>query len=225
MRITPIEIRQKTFERQSFGGYNKQDVNNFLLLLSQEWEKIHDENKELKIRIDILEKENAKLKEVENSLFKTLKTAEDTSTNMIDQARKTAELKIREAQLKSDAILNDARSQAKMIVQNAQMRAKNVLDELLQEMKEKERDYKDLENHRINIIHELKNFLQEIQEKVNKFDMRVPRTYMEEQIQRVQELIEEQNQKIDLNQYEPTIDLATENTPTSEYKTDSFFED
>ena len=51
MKITPIEIRQKTFEKH-FRGYDKEEVNAFLLTLSQEWERLVDENKESRFRLE-----------------------------------------------------------------------------------------------------------------------------------------------------------------------------
>ena len=85
MKITPLEIRQKTFEKK-IRGYDKDEVNAFLLSLSQEWERMIDSSKELKYRLEVSENEVKKLREVESSLFKTLKTAEDTGANMIQQA-------------------------------------------------------------------------------------------------------------------------------------------
>src|ERR1043166_1076647 len=101
MRITPLEIRQKSFEKV-LRGYDKDEVNAFLQSLSQEWERNLDEVKELKMRLDSTEREVNKLREVESSLFKTLKTAEDTGASVIDQANKTAELILRENQLNAD---------------------------------------------------------------------------------------------------------------------------
>ena len=60
MRITPLDIRQKTFEK-NFRGYEKDEVNAFLLSLSQEWERIVDENKELRIKLESTEREVTKL--------------------------------------------------------------------------------------------------------------------------------------------------------------------
>src|SRR4051812_23432189 len=104
MRITPLEIRQKTFEK-NFRGYEKEEVHAFLVTLSQEWERIVDENKELKFKFDATEKEIQKLREVETSLYKTLKTAEDTGASVVEQARKTAELHLRESQLKAEQLI------------------------------------------------------------------------------------------------------------------------
>ncbi len=59
----------------------------------------------MRIRLETTEREVNKLREVESSLFKTLKTAEDTGVaNTIDQANKTAELILRENQMNADAL-------------------------------------------------------------------------------------------------------------------------
>src|SRR5689334_10007246 len=104
MKITPIEIRQKSFEKV-FRGYDKEEVDAFLLSLSQEWERVIDENKEYRIKLEVAEREVKKLREVETSLYKTLKTAEDTSTHLVEQATKSAEMQMKEAQVKADSLL------------------------------------------------------------------------------------------------------------------------
>ncbi|MFO0266274.1 MAG: DivIVA domain-containing protein, partial [Cyclobacteriaceae bacterium] len=83
MKVTPLEIRQKTFDR-TLRGYDKDEVNAYLLSLSQEWERMQDECKEYKFKLDAAEREVTKLREVETSLFKTLKTAEDTGASVIE---------------------------------------------------------------------------------------------------------------------------------------------
>src|SRR6478609_12196476 len=112
MRITPLDIRQKTFEK-NFRGYEKDEVNAFLLTLSQEWERMMDENKELRMKLESSEREVLKLREVEGSLYKTLKTAEDTGANVIEQARQTAELHLRESQIQAELIGQEAKVKAR----------------------------------------------------------------------------------------------------------------
>ncbi|MDX2306553.1 MAG: DivIVA domain-containing protein [Microscillaceae bacterium] len=198
MKITPIEIKQKTFTTKSFGkGYDREEVNAFLLLLSQEWEKKMDENRELKFKADFLEKEIQKSKEVEGSLFRTLKTAEDTSANIIDQARKSAELKVREAQLKAEVILNDAREQAKAIVQKAQIRSRDTLEDMVSEVRKIERDYQDLEHFKDNFIAELKVYMKEALEKVTKYETKGGNPLFKEKVVMAQAYLEERNEFID----------------------------
>jgi cell division initiation protein len=155
MKITPLDIRQKSFER-TMRGYDKDEVTAFLVTLSQEWERLIDETKELRIKYEASEREVAKLREVESSLYKTLKTAEDTGANLIDQANKTAELHMRETQMKADAMLNEAKSKAKATLDESEMASKELVEEMEERLKELVEDYKKLEQHRDNLLSDLK---------------------------------------------------------------------
>jgi cell division initiation protein len=168
MKITPIEIRQKTFEKKAFGGYDKDEVTAFLQALSQEWEKLNNDLREFKLKLEMAEKEVGQLRQVESSLFKTLKTAEDTGSHIIEQAKKDAELKVKEAQLKADEILNDARSQSKNLVQKADMKAKSMLQQTLSEMKKMKGECSMLEDYKENLLSELKNISYSILDRVNR---------------------------------------------------------
>jgi len=151
MRITPIEIRQKTFEK-NFRGYEKDEVNAFLITLSQEWERFTDENKELRIKLEATEREVNKLREVESSLYKTLKTAEDTGANVIEQARIAAELHLRESQLKADAILNEAKIRARNTIEESEDRARVIVDEMEDRLQLLVENYKKLETSREDLL-------------------------------------------------------------------------
>jgi len=167
MKITPLEIRQKTFEKK-LRGYDKDEVNAFLRSLSQEWEQVQDELKEFKIRNQNAEKEIKQLREVENSLFKTLKTAEDTGANMIGQATKAAELHLRETQMNADALLNEAKSKARASIDEADARARQILDKMENDIHFLKQEYKGLENLRDNIISELRNLSNDTLQRVEK---------------------------------------------------------
>lgn len=167
MKITPLEIRQKTFEKH-FRGYDKDEVNAFLLTLSQEWERLVDEGKELKIKLEAAEREVTKLREVESSLFKTLKTAEDTGANVIEQARQAADLHLRESQLKAEAMMNEAKMMANNTVDEAEQRAKQVLAEMEERLRAMVESYKKLESSRDDLLQELKRISQDNIERVER---------------------------------------------------------
>jgi cell division initiation protein len=160
MKITPLEIRQKSFER-TMRGYDKDEVTAFLVTLSQEWERLIDETKELRIKYESSEREVSKLREVESSLYKTLKTAEDTGANLIDQASKTADLHLRESQLKADGLLNEAKVRAKNTMEEAEMSAKEVIEDMEQRLMDLVQDYKNLEMQRTNLLADLKRISSE----------------------------------------------------------------
>jgi cell division initiation protein len=167
MRITPLEIRQKTFEK-NFRGYEKDEVHGFLLTLSQEWERLQDENKELRMKLESTEREVLKLREVETSLFKTLKTAEDTGANVIDQARKAAELHLKESQLKADAMMHEARSKARDTIEESEVRAKEIVAEMEERLKLLIDNYKKLETSREDLLGDLKRLGTDLLEKVDR---------------------------------------------------------
>ncbi len=167
MKITPLEIRQKVFAK-AFRGLDKDEVMGFLQSLSQEWEKVMEENKDLKVRLDRSEKEVQKLREVEDTLYKTLKTAEDTGANVVSQANKTAELYLKESQMKVEAMINDAQSQAKNIIEEADEKARMIIEEAYDELKLLQRDCTSIETYRDELTREIKNLVNDTLEKVNK---------------------------------------------------------
>ncbi|HEV8512379.1 MAG TPA: DivIVA domain-containing protein [Cyclobacteriaceae bacterium] len=167
MKITPLEIRQKDFEKK-MRGYDKDEVNAFLQSLSQEWERTLDETKEMRIRLETTEREVNKLREVESSLFKTLKTAEDTGANVIDQANKTAELILRENQMNADALINEAKRRAKNTIEEAEAISKQMLVEMEERLKSLGQHYKNLELHKENLLSDLKRLANETIDRIDR---------------------------------------------------------
>jgi len=188
MKITPLEIRQKEFEK-GFRGYDKDDVKAFLASLSQEWEREMDMQKELKLKLEGAEKEVEKLRQVESSLYKTLKTAEDTGANVITQANRTAELHLKETQMKADKLLSDAQQRAKNIVEDANQKAQTILEEMEDELKEVADGFKQLENHRDNVAEELKNLSSGLNDKVKKIEDRMQHVDIETHLKRARKAV------------------------------------
>lgn len=171
MKITPLEIRQKTFEKQ-MRGYDKDEVDAYLQALSFEWERLNNESRELISKLDFASKDVEKLREVESSLYKALKTAEDTGVNIVDQANKTASLHLKETQMDAEALMNEAKSQAKNMVEEAEEVVKSAVDQVKYELQQLEQDYKLLENQRDNLLSDLKAIANESLEKAKRYQDR-----------------------------------------------------
>ena len=194
MKITPLEIRQKEFDKK-LRGYDKDDVNAFLQSLSREWERLNDESKGLKKKLDIAEQDVYKHREVESSLYKALKTAEDTSATIIDQANKSAELHLKEAQMNAEVVLSDARQQAKSMIEDAEAVVRNILDSMKNQVKDLEDQFRKIENQRDNLLRELKNMANDMLERIDRInDKRI-----QFQIPKSSDM---NIQQIDLNDYE-----------------------
>ncbi len=126
MKITASEIKQHEFEK-SFRGYNIEDVDIFLNSLSNEWDRMTNENKMLRMQLEIAEKEASKLREVELTLIKTLQSAETTSNKITDQAKIQADKKIEDAGYEAERILAQSKSEAEQILQSAKSQAEQIL--------------------------------------------------------------------------------------------------
>ncbi|CAD5255255.1 MULTISPECIES: DivIVA domain-containing protein [unclassified Imperialibacter] len=187
MKITPLEIRQKAFEK-AFRGLDKDEVNAFLLTLSQEWERMQDEHKELRYKLEAAEKEVAKLREVESSLFKTLKTADDTAANLIEQASKAAELHMKETQMKAEALMSEAKNKARAMIERAEDHSREIIEDLHEEVKTLEQTYKSIENHRDNLINSLRMSSSDIMEKVDRIEKARSGKTFDEQLKKVKAL-------------------------------------
>jgi DivIVA domain-containing protein len=173
MKITPLEIRQHEFEK-TFRGYNIEEVDNFLVNLSQEWERVLNESKMLRMQLEIAEKEANKLREIEMTLFKTLKTAEDTSTMITEQASQQADKHIQEAKLQGEKLLIDAQQKANGIVRQAEERARYIKEEVLGDVKVLERDFRAMDHYKTNLLVQMRSLstatLEHVQRFEDKFD-------------------------------------------------------
>lgn len=209
MKITAIEIRQHTFERV-LRGYKPEDVDAFLVSLSQEWERVTGEYKMLKMQLELAEKELGKLKEVEMTLFRTLKTAEDTSAQITDQANKAAEQYVAEARQKADDMLAEARKRSVLMVQDAENQARFLKDNILNDLKSLEHDFKALENYKENLAVQIRALAGNAVDSVERFEKKFAKQNLKGKIDEVATQITNE-----INQRESTEKSTTEE-PTPE---------
>ena len=220
MKITPLEIRQKSFEKV-FRGYDKDEVNAFLQILSSEWEKLMDEKREFSIKLESSEKEIAKLREVENSLYKTLKTAEDTGANMIEQANKAAELQLKETQMKSENILREAKAKSKMIIENTEKHAREIISNMLGEIKSLEHNFNAALSLKENLIADLTNLSSSTLERVQKFNKQKDKLDIDKYIKEARQFAENydlKNFKFSSEELEKTLEMDELEVKTSNKK-------
>ncbi|QKZ12100.1 DivIVA domain-containing protein [Spirosoma sp. KUDC1026] len=188
MKITPIEIRQHTFEK-GLRGYKPEDVDSFLISLSQEWERVTNDYKMLKMQLELAEKELGKLKEVEMTLFRTLKTAEDTSTQITEQANKAAEQYLGEARQKADDLLADARKRSVLMVQDAENQSRFLKDNILNDLKVIENDFKALEGYKESLTTQIRQMANNAIDSVDRFEKKFAQQDLKGKIDEVVEQI------------------------------------
>jgi cell division initiation protein len=107
MKITPLEIKQQSFEK-SLRGYDVADVQAFLTLISNEYEHLLTKNKELEEDIDKLTERVRHYERVEEALHETLQTTKESVGQKMDNARLEAKNLVDKAQMEAEAIIKDA---------------------------------------------------------------------------------------------------------------------
>ncbi|GAB4249262.1 MAG: hypothetical protein Tsb0034_28640 [Ekhidna sp.] len=220
MKITPLEIRQKDFEKK-LRGYDKDEVNAFLQSLSNEWERVLEENKDLNLKLQQAEKEVKKLREVESSLYKTLKTAEDTGANVIEQANKAAELHMKETKMNAEALLNESKNKARAMIEQAEVEARQIIEELQDAVKSIEQNHRDIENHRQMAIQELKNLSVALIEKVERNTKDTKEFRFDDYVKKVKQLARDSEERIKAEKTEVSVEsknISLETTTIIETK-------
>ena len=167
MKITALDIRQKTFEK-SFRGIDKDEVQAFLTTISQQWERQGDENRELRLKLEHAQQDVQKMREVESSLYRTLKTAEDTGNNITEQAQREADLRIREAQFQAENILGEARQRARAVVDEAYQQAEKTVGEMQREVSGLGQECQRLEQQLDGLVRDLHHLASDALDKVEK---------------------------------------------------------
>ncbi len=103
--ITPLDIENKTFNKQVVNGYSTQEVHEFMAELLKDYERLYKENIEYKDKIAVL-----------NQGIQHYKSIEDTLQNALVVAQGTAETVKANARVEADNILRDAELSARKSV-------------------------------------------------------------------------------------------------------------
>jgi len=107
MRITPLDIQQKQFQVK-FRGFAIDEVDSFLEIIREELEEVLRENANLKEQVHRLENQLNGYRDIETTLRDTLMAAQQMVEEYRTNAKKEAELLIKEAGLKADTVIKEA---------------------------------------------------------------------------------------------------------------------
>jgi cell division initiation protein len=107
MALTPVEIRHVKLGR-GFWGYRAGATDKLLEEIVQSFEEVWRERADLQDKLERLESDIARYRDLETLLRKTLVSAERSAQELKDQARR-----------ESDVLLNEAHAEARLIKQRA----------------------------------------------------------------------------------------------------------
>jgi cell division initiation protein len=111
MAITPVEIRHVRLKRAPLGGYRRAPTERLLLEIADSFEEVWRERADLTDRVEQLEEDLVRYRELETLLRQTLVSAERTSAELRDTAQKQAVLVVDEAHAAAREIVRAARAE------------------------------------------------------------------------------------------------------------------
>jgi cell division initiation protein len=118
MKLTPLDIRHKEFKR-GMRGYTEVDVDEFLDNVADEFERVFKENIELSERLDALQEQINHYRNIEETLQKTLVSAQQTAEGVKSSADKESQLILRDADMRARDLVGEAERKARDLVNEA----------------------------------------------------------------------------------------------------------
>lgn len=107
--LTPIEIENKEFKK-AIRGYKEEEVDEFLDIVKEDFEKVYRENLELKEKLTLYQDQISKYDNIGETLKATLITAQSAAEDTCSAANRKAKVTVEEADLKSRQIIEIANS-------------------------------------------------------------------------------------------------------------------
>ncbi|MEG2310990.1 MAG: DivIVA domain-containing protein [Clostridia bacterium] len=124
--LTPLDIDNKTFRKSKLGGYDIADVEDFLVKVMDDYEKLYKENATLKDKVDTMQDSLSYYKSIDEGISKTIENAQSTADNIKEVAMREAESLKQNAQMESRKDLEELKLEIK--------KAENVLEEKKKQM-------------------------------------------------------------------------------------------
>lgn len=143
--LSPIDLETKEFKK-TLGGYSREDVDQFMTMLFQDYKTLYMENVSLKDKVNMLSSAVSKYKSMEDVLQSTLVVAQSAS----------------------DELKNSAREKAAVIVEEAELKAGKIEIESRQKVSSLENEYNNIKMQLANYKHQIASMLEGILQAVNK---------------------------------------------------------
>jgi cell division initiation protein len=117
MRMTPLEIQSHRFGRR-LNGLDREEVEAFLRMVTDDYEKVLKENELQRERLRLLEEQLGHLTSQEQLLKQTLMNAQSMSERMRDSADKECDVLLGEAEIRAEKIIDASHRRAHRLAEN-----------------------------------------------------------------------------------------------------------
>lgn len=162
MNAKDILAQSQNFSKESFGGFNREEVKTFLQEVSDEFAQLKKENEELQGKLEVLADKIREYRDEEDALKDALLVAQKQGNAIIAESKASAEKltketdeavekKLSDAKVKSERLINDADEYSRKTRQEAEEKAAKIVGDA---------------NDKAEEIRTLMNRQQEIQENI-----------------------------------------------------------
>jgi cell division initiation protein len=114
MPLSPLDIHNKEFGRR-LRGYDEDEVNEFLDQVIKDYESLIRENKEMQNQVLGLQERLNHFTNIEETLSKTIIVAQEAADEVRSNAKKEAQLIIKESEKNADRIINDSLAKSRKV--------------------------------------------------------------------------------------------------------------
>jgi len=155
-----MRIPEVSFSK-SFRGFDVQEVSDYVQSVAIFEEEMNRQNAILIEKTQALEQEVGRLREVESSLFRAMKLAEEAQKNWQEKVENEASKVLANAQKQANLLVSNAQKdveKSKLLIENER---KQLLGQIDQDVKEQVRELARLKNIQREIAGQLANFAQQ----------------------------------------------------------------
>ncbi len=195
-RINPIDIRKKSFDKKTFGGYSKDDVDSFLQNLSEVWQDGNAHQDRLETELAVTKAELDRMRSLESELLQGLKDAKQVSQQLLSQSRKEADLTVYEAKVKAEQLIADAKQQSRIMIQEGNQQAYQALVSMRAELKQLDQDYRTMEKQRDVLLSELRLFINDTMHKLDRVEAQRRTVSYTEEIAKANLMMQQNNEAV-----------------------------
>jgi cell division initiation protein len=110
--LTPLDIHNKKFKK-SFRGYDSTEVNEFMAEAAKSYERLLQENMDLKENVERFTTKLEHYQHMETTLHSTLVIAQETAEEVKLNAKRECELMRKEMEVRGQRMLDDASSKVR----------------------------------------------------------------------------------------------------------------
>jgi len=129
VKLTPLDIQQQKF-KVKWRGYDAQEVETFLEMVSEDVESLLKEYNKLRDELQKYEAQLADYRENERSIQQTIMTTQKVSDDLKKNAQRESELIISEAKVEAEKVINDTKAQAEKMMSDSRLEVERLRREL-----------------------------------------------------------------------------------------------